>query len=301
MTILDMGTVALEAGTFGEEQTSVGTAEVVAGRGGKAWRLSFAEGAQGGLFRAKVQAAPAWTRRRDQLLGEGRRHATWSALELVDAENPRLRYQCEFSVASTEWRQVVAPWCDFLPFLPTGSSSIRGPGSGRRRRDAAVRSAGLVLRVPGALLHDRGDPARVTDRGGHDRLHTGRRATRAGAGEAAKRRPIDIVTMGDSLTSRYHWANKETCWVDRMAWKLRVHAHSEVAVVDPCMGGHQLTQGLLQMGRWLPRAPHPELVTVWFGGTTGAAGCGGHASRKCCASRWTVSGASPAARPTSCS
>ena len=27
-------------------------------------------------------------------------------------------------------------------------------------------------------------------------------------------RAITVVTMGDSLTAKRHWANREVCWVD---------------------------------------------------------------------------------------
>ena len=80
------------------------------------------------------------------------------------------------------------------------------------------------------------------------------------------RRPLIMVTMADSLTSRVHWANRSCCWVDQAARKIRKHAFTELAVIDPAIGGHQFTHGLTQMVRWLPRCPAPDLITVFFGG-----------------------------------
>ena len=88
----------------------------------------------------------------------------------------------------------------------------------------------------------------------------------------AHRRPITIATMGDSLTSRYNFANRFRCWVDLLARKMMNHGFLEVSVCNPAIGGHQLTHGLLQMDRWLPRCPQPDLITICFGGNDWADG-----------------------------
>jgi lysophospholipase L1-like esterase len=89
------------------------------------------------------------------------------------------------------------------------------------------------------------------------------------------RRPITIVTMGDSLTDERHWANRETVWHKLLAAKLRVAYGAEVNVVNPAIGGTTLSQNAVLMPRWGAAAPTPDLVTVWFGGNDWDAGVRG--------------------------
>jgi lysophospholipase L1-like esterase len=194
-------------------------------------------------------------------------------MELVDAENPRLRYQVDFRVDSTEWRKVEVPWNDFMPFLPDGHAI--DPAAGYRPSGLGWLNFGkspwcFEFPAHSFTVEDlRLEPALALD----TRNYTpdGEALARVRA-KLAARRPLVVATMGDSLTSRYHWANRETCWVDLFAAQLRSHAHSEVAVINHAMGGHQLSHGLLHMGRWLARCENPDLVTVWFGGNDWADG-----------------------------
>ena len=39
----------------------------------------------------------------------------------------------------------------------------------------------------------------------------------------------------------------------------------DIELVNPAIGGTQLTQNLVLMPRWLDGHPQPDLVTVWFG------------------------------------
>ena len=74
-----------------------------------------------------------------------------------------------------------------------------------------------------------------------------------------------VVTMGDSLSDKRHWANREVLWSEVLAQRIREQFGSEVALVNPAIGGTQLTQNLVLMPRWLRDHPRPDLVTVWFG------------------------------------
>lgn len=275
MTILDMDTIAHTPDTFGEDPTPAGTVELVEGKFGRACRFSFAEEGRGRYFRASVTADVSW----DEAAGisfwvKGDGSAQYGGLELVAADNPRLRFQYEFPLDSTEWRQHLVPWGEFMSFLPDGHlldaqlglrpSALGGLHFGRQpwwfewpAHSFCIDQIQLEreVAVDRTDYTPQGEPlARVREKLAH-------------------RRPLIIMTMGDSLTSRYHWANKEMCWVDLLSHRLRVHAHSEVAVVNPAMGGHQVTHGLVQLPRWIPRCPSPDLVTIWYGGNDWSDGC----------------------------
>jgi lysophospholipase L1-like esterase len=79
------------------------------------------------------------------------------------------------------------------------------------------------------------------------------------------RQPVTIVTLGDSLTDKRHWANRSVLWAELLAAKLKETFGGEIKLVNPAIGGTQLTQNLVLMPRWLRDAPEPDLVTVWFG------------------------------------
>jgi lysophospholipase L1-like esterase len=79
------------------------------------------------------------------------------------------------------------------------------------------------------------------------------------------KKPVTIVTMGDSLTDKRHWANRQLLWAEVLVQRLRETYGAEVKHVNPARGGSHLTHGLLRMPQWLQATPAPDLVTVWFG------------------------------------
>ena len=268
-TILNMDRIVHTPGLGGEEDnTPVGTVESVKGKFNLACRFNFAADTRRGYFQAPVKAGPAW----DEAAGlsfwvKGDGSPQWGGMELIARDNPRLRYQYEFSISSTRWCKFEVPWCDFMPFLPDGEQL--DPHGAQKPSHVGHLNFGKQswwFEWPAhsfAIDQIQLEPAIKIDT--TDYTPTGEPLARVRE-KLAHRRPIVIATMGDSLTSRYHWANKELCWVDVLSHKLRVHVHAEVAVVNRCMGGHQLAHGLLQMRRWLPSCPQPDLITVWFGG-----------------------------------
>ena len=110
------------------------------------------------------------------------------------------------------------------------------------------------------------------------------------------RRPIELFTMGDSLTSRYNFANRFCCWVDLLARRLMDHHFLEVSVCNAAIGGDQLTHGLLQIDRWFPRCPQPDLITICFGGNDSSDGMEPANSRSASAMPWTTCAAKLRAR-----
>jgi lysophospholipase L1-like esterase len=80
------------------------------------------------------------------------------------------------------------------------------------------------------------------------------------------RQPVTIVTMGDSLSDKRHWANREKLWSEELVEKLKTTYGSEVTLVNPAIGGTTLSQNVILMPCWLREAPAPDLVIIWFGG-----------------------------------
>jgi lysophospholipase L1-like esterase len=79
------------------------------------------------------------------------------------------------------------------------------------------------------------------------------------------KQPVTIVTMGDSLSDKRHWANRSSLWSELLAQQIKATYGSEVNLVNPAMGGTTLSQNLILMPQWACSWPHPDLVTVWFG------------------------------------
>ena len=65
------------------------------------------------------------------------------------------------------------------------------------------------------------------------------------------RQPVTIVTMGDSLTDKHHWANRERIWAEELVAQLKKTYGSEVTLVNPAIGGTTLSQNVILMPRWL--------------------------------------------------
>ncbi|MFH1923685.1 MAG: SGNH/GDSL hydrolase family protein [Planctomycetota bacterium] len=78
--------------------------------------------------------------------------------------------------------------------------------------------------------------------------------------------PVTLVTMGDSLSDKRHWANRDKLWSEELAGKLKTAYGGEVTLVNPAIGGTTLSQNVILIPRWLREAPAPDLVILWFGG-----------------------------------
>jgi len=265
--ILDMDTARHRPTEFGEKKTSTGTVEVVEGKFGKACKFTFAPDARGGFFAASVKATPEW----DQAAGisfwvKGDGSQSWGGLEVIDASDFGLRYGCCFPIDSTEWRKITVPWCDLTAELPKG-----------RLVDA---KAGYAPSGFGNLWFGKwyywGDypacsmtidqialePSIPVDASDYTPAAPGTPRLLA---KLKAKQPVTIVTMGDSLSDKRHWANRQVLWSEALAAKLKEKYGSDVKLVNPAIGGTQLTQNLVLMPRWLKDTPEPDLVTVWFG------------------------------------
>jgi lysophospholipase L1-like esterase len=265
--ILDMDTLRHTPGTFGEAKTPVGTVELVEGKFGKAGRFTFVADAQSGFFQARVPATPEW----DQAAGlsfwvRGDGSESWGGLELIDASDFALRYAYCFPLDSTEWKKIVVPWRDLIPELPAGrpvdpQNGYHPSGFGYLwfgkwyywrdypAHSFAIDQIALERSVPAE------PPSDLPNQPSVPRF----------LAKLQAQQPVTLVTMGDSLSDKRHWANRQTLWSEVLVRKIKEAYGTEVQLVNPALGGTQLTQNLILMPRWLKSTPQPDLVTVWFG------------------------------------
>jgi lysophospholipase L1-like esterase len=265
----DMDTVQFAVGTFDTEAQKgqpVGTVQLTPGHEGQANQFSFVEGASGGFFTSRLDPTPAW----DATAGlsfwvKGDGSASWGGIELIN-DDFKGRYAYSFPLDSTEWRKITVRWSDFLAEtgtpLPLDAAHGAKPSSlhylwfGKwyywRDYPAASYAIDSIALEP-TIRGDRRD-------------HTPRRpgAPRTLAKLQAKQ-PVTIVTVGDSLSDKHHWANREVLWSELLVKNLSDRYGSKVTLVNPAVGGTMLNQGLICAPRWLKDTPAPDLITIWFG------------------------------------
>jgi lysophospholipase L1-like esterase len=269
--VLDMGTGHGYKPTEVEDPATkqkvpCGTLEPVEGVVGPAIRFSFREGALGGYMNRWLVADERW----DQAAGlsfwvKGDGSGNWGGLELIDGETYAHRYGFCFPIDSTEWRKVTMPWRDLIPIL---SSPLLAPDGGFRPsafRNLWFGKRGYWREAPAcsfALDEVALDPVIEMDARDYppEAPGLGRFLAKLKGGK-----PVTIVALGDSLTDRRHWANREKAWVDELAKGIESAYGAKLTLVNAAIGGTTLSQNLILMPRWLKEAPHPDLVTVWFG------------------------------------
>jgi len=264
-----------------------GTAELVDGKVGKAIRFRFAEGNSGVFFTSNLRATAEWDRAAGfsfWVKGDGTDGL--GGLEFIYDEDYAVRYDLAFPVKGTEWTKVTVAWDDLIPVLP-----------GPRAKPLGTPGGNLPSKLTGAwvgkwwywgdypaigftLDEIRLEPTDARDATDHRPAGPplGRVLAKLKAGK-----PITVVTMGDSLTDKRHWSNREVCWVDLLRDRIKAKYGSDVTLVNPAIGGTQLRQNLVLMPQWLDRAPTPDLVTVFFGGNDYDAGMRGPEFRAACA------------------
>ena len=265
--LFDMDTVRHRPTTTGPENLPIGAVDVVPGVFGKACKFTFPADARAGFFAAGLAPSPAWDRAAGLsfwVKGDG--SSSWGGLELIDASNYALRYGYCFPIDSTEWRKVTAAWRDLVPELPAGrpvdSQGGYAPSQfgnlwfGKWHYWGEYPAHSFT--VDQIALEPAIEPAPAVDLPATP--GTPRLLAKLKAGQ-----PVTIVTMGDSLSDKRHWANREVLWSEVLAQKLKQQFGSDVTLVNPAIGGTQLTQNLVLMPRWLKEHPRPDLVTVWFG------------------------------------
>lgn len=248
-----------------KQKVPAGTVESVDGKEGKAVKFTFVDNAKGGFATAALRPTPEW----DQSAGfsfwvKGDGSNAWGGIELIDRSDFKLRYAYCFPIHSTQWTKIVVPWRDVVPELagpPVDPANGYKPsgfgnfwfGKWYYWRDYPAHS----FTIDQVMLEKTIDlpPAPKFEPG----------LTRFTA-RLKEKKPVTIVTMGDSLSDKAHWANKPTLWSTLLASSLNQKYASEVKIINPAIGGTTLSQNIVLIPRWIKDAPSPDLVTILFGG-----------------------------------
>ncbi len=263
-----------------------GEADLVEGKVGKAVHFHFDKGGQGAFFTTNLRGTPEWDKAQGfsfWVKGDGTDGT--GGLEFIYDDDYAVRYDLAFPVKGIEWTKITVAWSDLVPVLPGQRAKPLGTKAGNLPSKLAGPWFGkwwywgdypaLSFAVDEIRLEDsidRGDRA-VAPAG--DPLARVRSKLKAG-------KPVTIVTMGDSLTDKRHWANREVSWVDRLAARLKEDYGSHATIVNPAIGGTQLRQNVILIPTWIGRAPDPDLVTIFFGGNDWDAGMRGEEFRTAC-------------------
>jgi lysophospholipase L1-like esterase len=256
-----------------------GRAEVVEGKLGKAVRFHFEKDAKSTFFISNIHGTPEWDRAAGfSFWTKGDGTDGFGGLQFIFDDDYAVRYDLCFPVKGTGWSKVFVAWSDLIPVLPGPRAKPLGTSEG----NPPSKLSGLWFgkwwywgdypAVTFAVDEIRLEP--TIERNSPDYRPEGPPLARVLAKLKAGK-PVTIVTMGDSLTDRRHWANREVCWVDLLKDQLKHKYGSDATIVNPAIGGSQLKPNLVLIPRWLEGSPEPDLVTLFFGGNDWDAGMRG--------------------------
>ena len=247
-----------------------GKVEVAEGKVGKALKLSSPDQCSGLFFIGRARGKPEWDSAAGfsfWVKGDGSDHL--GGLQFVWNEDYAVRYTYAFPIDSIEWRKITVAWRDLVPALPNAASfkplDLKNGNAPSKLgqlwfgkwffwKDYAAHSYAVdEIRLEPTIELDTGE-------------YKPEGAPLARVLEKLKaKKPVTIVTMGDSLTDYAHWANKPVNWPTLLKEKLKAKCGVEPNIVNPAIGGTLLRQGLVVMPRWLKQAPEPDLVTILYG------------------------------------
>lgn len=264
-----------------------GSASLVEGQVGKAVRFQFDKDARSAFFTSNLHGTTDWDRAAGfsfWVRGEG--VDGFGGLQFIYDDDYAVRYDLAFPVKGAGWSKVTVAWQDLIPVLPgPRSKPLAAPGGNAPSKLSALWFGkwwywGDYPALAFSVDEIRLEPAIDRDSKGYrpDGPPLGRVLGRLRSGKS-----VTIVTMGDSLTDRRHWSNREVCWTDLIRDRLKAKYGTEVRIVNPAIGGTQLRQNLVLMPVWLDRVPAPDLVTIFFGGNDWDAGMRGGEFEQVCA------------------
>jgi lysophospholipase L1-like esterase len=244
-----------------------GAVELVVGQFGKACKFSFVESTGPQFFTAWVNPQEDWNQYEGfsfWVKGDGSRNC--GGLEFIDRENFALRYGYCFPIKSTGWTKISVAWSDLIPELAGPPVDAHGGFAPNRFRNVWFGKWFYWREYPAcSFAIERMQLEKKIERDAADYTPQKPGLPRVLA-KLKARQPITIVTMGDSLSDKRHWANRETLWSELLVKNLKDTYGGEVTLVNPAIGGTTLSQNVVLVPRWLQDAPAPDLVTIWFGG-----------------------------------
>jgi lysophospholipase L1-like esterase len=247
----------------------LGTAELVEGKVGKAVKFSFTDKCSGVFFMTKTKGTPEWDSAAGfsfWVKGDGSDHL--GGLQFVWNEDYKLRYTCAFPIDSTEWKKITVAWRDLIPVLPSENAKPIDAKNGNAPSKLGQMWVGKWFFWADYAAHSftmdeiRLEPAIELDT--NEYKPAGAPLARVLEKLKAKK-PVTIVTMGDSLTDYKHNSNQKTNWPSKFKALLNEKYGVEPVIVNPAIGGSLLRQGLVIFPRWLKQAPEPDLVTICYG------------------------------------
>lgn len=173
-----------------------------------------------------------------------------------DGEDYGLRYGYCFPLNSTQWTQVTVAWSDLMPELAGPLVDADGGYPPNRFRNVWF----------GKWFYWREYPACSYV---IERMELVEKIDRDAAGDATRKpglprvlaklkagQPMTVVTMGDSLSDKRHWANREMLWSEILVKRLEDAYGSKVTLVNPAIGGTTLSQNVVLIPRWLQETLH---------------------------------------------
>jgi lysophospholipase L1-like esterase len=263
-----------------------GRAQIVEGKFGKATRFQFDKDTSSNFFTSNIHGTAEWDRAAGfsfWVKGEGAGGV--GGLEFIYDDDYSVRYDLAFPFKSNEWTKVTVAWHDLIPVLPGPRAKPLGTRGGNQpSRISGMRWGrwwywGDYPALDFTVDEIRLEPATASDTDDVRLVGPplGRFLAKLRAGK-----PVTIVTLGDSLTDRRHWANREVCWVDLLRDRLKSKYKSSVTIINPAIGGTQLRQNVVLIPTWLNQAPDPDLVTIFFGGNDWDSGMRGEEFRQAC-------------------
>ena len=189
-----------------------GSAELVEGKVGEAVRFRFERDARSVFFTGDFHGTPEW----DCAAGfsfwvKGDNADGFGGLQFIHDGDYAVRYDFCFPVQGTEWTKVTVAWRDLVPVLPGPKAKPLGPPGGNTPSKLgglwfgkwwywgdypAINFAIDEIRLEATIDRDANDHR-------PDGPPLARVLARLQAGE-----PITVVTLGDSLTDKRHWANR---------------------------------------------------------------------------------------------
>lgn len=256
-----------EVTTKAGDKVPAGTVELVDGQFGKACKFSCVESTGAQFFAASVNPRENWDEYEGfsfWVKGDGSRSC--GGLEFIDREDFGLRYGYCFPINSTDWIKFSVPWNDLIPELAGPLVDTDGGYAPSRFRNVWVGKwfywrehpacSFTIERMQLEKKIDRDTTADTPQQPGLPRVLAKLKA----------RQPVTVVTMGDSLSDKRHWANRENLWSEILTQKIKDAYGSEVTLINPAIGGTTLSQNVVLIPNWLQEVPSPDLVVIWFGG-----------------------------------
>lgn len=269
--IMDMDTLRYKATEIDPKEPAkgaIGEATLVdEGKIGKAVKFSFKQDAKGFMtLSGPLGATPDWDAAAGISMwvkGDGSKNL--GAIEFIDQNDYKLRYDCVFPIDGTEWTKVTLPWRDFIPVR---NGKLIDPKGGYAPSKFGTLWFGKWYYWRDLPAHsyaiDQIALEKSIDLNNTDYTPKGDGLARVRA-KIAQKKPLTIVTMGDSLSDKRHWANRQVLWSELLVKTLKEKRGVEAKLVNPAIGGTALSQNIVLMPIWLKDNPSPDMVTIWFG------------------------------------